>query len=261
MKEPMNVKIQRFVIIWLSTLVITFLTSLIITLTSDTYPVTGTFVYKDTKVSYRFEKEHYGDGDYEIEILTSSSDVKGYVEWQIPDSSRVRNREVMINNNGTLEVSVPHQKIGTKIVFHVYLLFGYNKVQIPEDTTLSVMFYDSIPFMGWMLHYITFFLFVIMAVRTALEGFIEKGHIRMYTIISTIAAILHGLFVNPMNNSFRYGGIGCIKVLAPSQIFSSEGLVIVAIWLLALIIVLLVSNRKWIVVGAGLLSLAAVVLL
>ena len=70
------------VILLIVSFVITFLTIYLSNLLDKDYPVTGTFGIDGKKISYRFEKVHYGREDFNVIIRTDIADVSGIMFWK-----------------------------------------------------------------------------------------------------------------------------------------------------------------------------------
>ena len=63
------------IILWAASLIITFLTIYLSNLLDKNYPITGTFGIEGKKLSYLFEKVHYGSEDISILIRTDADDL------------------------------------------------------------------------------------------------------------------------------------------------------------------------------------------
>ena len=73
---------KEIIILWLASLVIVFLAVYISNILDEDYPITSTFGIEGKKVSYRFEKVHYGNGDYNVIIRTDVADLAGKLFWK-----------------------------------------------------------------------------------------------------------------------------------------------------------------------------------
>ena len=73
---------KEIIILWLASFVIVFLAVYISNIIDEDYPITSTFGIDGKKVSYRFEKVHYGKDDYKIIIRTDVTDLTGKLFWK-----------------------------------------------------------------------------------------------------------------------------------------------------------------------------------
>jgi hypothetical protein len=75
------------IILWIASFVITFLTIFLSNLLDKDYSISGTFGVDTKKVSYRFEKSHYGKDDFEVIVRTDNDRVSGKLYWKLESNS------------------------------------------------------------------------------------------------------------------------------------------------------------------------------
>jgi hypothetical protein len=73
---------KQIIILWIASFVIVFMAAYIANIIDKDYPITSTFGIDGKKVSYRFEKVHYGKDDFKIIIRTDVAELTGKVFWK-----------------------------------------------------------------------------------------------------------------------------------------------------------------------------------
>ena len=86
------------IILWIASVISYFFTIYLSNLLDKNYPITSTFGIEGKKVSYRFEKVHYGNDSVSILIRTDLNDLKGKLFWKNDFDSTWRSSE--LKNDG-----------------------------------------------------------------------------------------------------------------------------------------------------------------
>jgi hypothetical protein len=113
----MNTKKENM-ILWVSSFVITFMVLYITNLFSPDYPITGTIGINGQKVSYRFEKNHFGKEDAKIIIRTDVKGLTGNVYWK-NESDSIWFSHKLTNSDLVLSSDFPSLKPGKKLKYYV----------------------------------------------------------------------------------------------------------------------------------------------
>ena len=97
---------NKFVILWLASLIIVFLASYISNIFDADYPITSTIGIEGKKVSYRFEKISFGKDDYKFILRTDIKDLDGKLFWK-SKSDTIWHHEQLIKSNLVLTGNIP----------------------------------------------------------------------------------------------------------------------------------------------------------
>ena len=73
---------KQQLILWISSIILTFLIGYTRNVTDEYYPVTGTLGIEGQKVSYKLDKVHYGDEPYKLIVLTEYDELSIKCVWK-----------------------------------------------------------------------------------------------------------------------------------------------------------------------------------
>lgn len=240
-------------ILWIAAAVITFVAGLMNAMLSEDYPVSGTIGIEAKKVSYYFEKTYSGNGDYKFLIKSDHPGLEGFFKYY--DAVKKDSFNIALTEEGEfLSGIIPRQKAETVVHYTVFLKADQKLYQIPPGMTVQTKFYDHFPVYVAVLYYIVLMGGILFAVRSALEAFNPRPHLRRFTILTGIFFILFGFFMEPLKNYYLLGG-GPGKVLSPLQMFDFISAALPVVWFTALPLLSVVKRRDFIVITAGALTI------
>lgn len=226
---------KQILILWLGALLLTFLFGYLKSVTSSTYPVTGTINTDGEKTTYKFDKEYSGREDLEIFIRTDKDTLNAFLLWRkigLNDFDTIK----MSFDNGIASAKIPRQKPFEKIEYQVAVETEEGWKLLPAGKSVELIFYGDVPSVAEGLYYLTFVFSLLLIFRTGLEYFNPNDHLKKLSLFTLISVSLFGFFLYPFKKSFESGPIGT-KVLQPGEIFSLFDLLLPVIWIAAVILI------------------------
>lgn len=236
MKQPL--------ILWISALILTFLTGYIQSGTSDHYPVTGTIGIDEKKVSYRFEKIFNDKENYKFIIRTDNPDINSIVKWKKEDEENWQIVE-MKKDNAVFIAYIPKQNAGEKILYYAEIYKDEVKYLVP-DKPVTLLFRGYVPSMISFLSNFALFGGLILSFRiglAALGGNKESLKIKKFTLFTTGFFFVYTIAVTPLRKSYELGAINK-KVVSIETLFDVQALLLFVLWIIAMIVIFKVKNQN-----------------
>ncbi|MBT8379430.1 MAG: hypothetical protein KJN64_09380 [Ignavibacteria bacterium] len=244
---------KQQLILWISSIILTFVIGYIKNITDEHYPITGTFGIEGEKVSYKLDKVHYGNEPYKLIVLTERKELTGKCIWKV-------NYEQMIfplkKDGKSYSAKIPPQKPLSKIEYKLVITHGDKVYEIPKDSNVEMIFFGGIPSSVNFLNFILLYGGILLAIKTTLEIFNEKKLIKKYAVITTSVFILLTAIINPLKNSYKLGAINnYVPVI--TEILEPLLFLLVLIWIVGII---LIFYRKFVTAIASALLLSTVII-
>ena len=242
---------KHSLILWISALLLTFLTGYIQSGTSEYYPLTGTIGIDEKKGSYRFEKIYDDKGDYTFIIRTDNPEIQAVVKWKkVYPSKRSVEREneqewkiiEMKKDKEALIAHIPKQNAGEKILYYAEIKKGELKYIIP-DKPVTLLFQGYVPSMISFLSNFALFGGLLLSFRTGLEFFNENHKIKKLTLFTMGFFFVYTIAVTPLRKSYELNAINN-KVVPITSLFDLQSILLFLIWITAMIVVFKVKNPK-----------------
>ncbi len=235
---------KQIFILWISAIIITFLSSYFRIVTSSNYPVSGITSINGHKINYMFDKINYGKDKKEVKIKVDDKKLKG---WVIFKKAGENNRDTIQLNylNNFLIGYFNNYNPGTKIFYTVQIFSEGQKIIIPANGFLSLTYSGKIPDSILSVFYLTLIGGILLSVRTGLEFFNENIRTKKLTLFTLISFGLYGIVVAPVVQTFKTGMIDS-KILSPSEMYSINDLSYFLVWLIITLIIFNYPKFKWI---------------
>jgi hypothetical protein len=244
---------KQQLILWISSIILTFLIGYTKNVTDANYPVTGTFGIEGQKVSYKLDKVHYGIEPYKLIVLTELNGLKGKCIWKSNGKSMIipLTKDV-INYSAEITSQTPRSKVDYKII----LSYKDKVYEIPKDSNVKLTFYGKIPASVNFLHFILLYGGILFAIRAILEIFNDKKLIKKYSVITTSIFILLTAIINPLRSSYK---LGAINNYIPSitEIIEPLLVVLLLIWITGSV---MIFYKRFVVVTAVILFLSTLII-
>lgn len=220
------------IILWLSSLVLTFLIGYFKNVTDTNFPITGTFGIEGNKVSYKLDKVSYDKTVYTNIIISDIEGVKGKLIFK---KDGIEEQFFYREIDRGLEVEIPKLKAGKSIDYKVELLYKDRTYDIPAKDYITLTFWGNIPTAVNVLTFILLYGGLLIALRCFLEIFNEDKNLKKYAFITcTIFLTLNALII-PLRNSYKLGAIN--NYIPPvTDIIDPVLLTILFIWIFGTII-------------------------
>ncbi len=196
---------KNSIILWIAAFVIVFLAGYFESVTGEKYPVTSTIGIGGYKVSYKFDKVHYGNKPFHFFIRSDIKDIKGFLFWR-KEGNLEWTKESLQWGNDELYADVPAQKPETIIQYKAAVGYNGKTFLLPDNKIISLKFLGDVPASIRSVFYFTLFVGLIMGVRTGLDYFNDKDKIRKLSLI-TVFFFFSYLVTIPLKTSYELGAL------------------------------------------------------
>jgi hypothetical protein len=247
------------ILLWIAAFIITFLTIYLSNLLDKDYPISGTFGIDGKKVSYRFEKSHYGNNDFNTIIRTDVNDLAGKIFWKSDEDTLWQSTQ-MIKSDLLLSVSIPSLKPEQTLIYYAELHHKNKKYIIPDNQKVELTFYAKIPVVVNVLEYLLLYLGLILAVRTGLEYFNNGKNSKKFGVLFTIVYLTLIALINPLYLTYKFGYINS-SIPPISKLFLLSDLVILILWIVTLVITFKSEKFKFLSLVSAFITVLVFVLL
>lgn len=246
---------HKTIILWTASIVITFLAGYIYNITDWTYPVSGTIGIEGKKVSYLFEKIHFGNDPYVIIIRTDVADLKGRVKWRNKNESEYWYETDLTNEENILKAEIPYQQPPIQIEYKVQLSYKEKEYNLTGDGEVTLTFYSKVPAPVKFFNGLLIYLILFLSVRVMLESFNINQKIKKYSFVTIIVVLLFTALIHPLYLSYKFGYINH-TVPPVENLFPLYSILFLAVWIMFTIIHFKAKNPKPFAGAAGLLTIA-----
>lgn len=245
---------HKTVILWLAAVVITFLTGYIYNITDWTYPVSGTIGVEGYKVSYMFDKVHYGPDPYQIIIRTDIPGLEGTINWKFIDENGLWQESELKSGNKILKGEIPFSRELNEVEYKVVLNFRDKEYSLAAGSPVSLVFYSKVPAPVKIFNGLITYLILFLSVRTMMEAFNVNQKIKKYSFVTVVVALFYTAMIHPLYLSYKYGYIN--HAIPPiGNLFPAYSLLFLLLWIASAIIHFKAENPKPFAASAGLLTI------
>lgn len=231
---------KEIIILWLASFVIVFLAVYISNILDEDYPITSTFGIEGKKVSYRFEKVHYGNEDYKVILRTDVVDLAGKLFWKSYADSNWQSKELK-KSEMILSGSIPALGPTEKVIYYTELNYRDKKYFLPDNQKVTLTYFGKIPAFINVLEHLLLYLGLVLAVRTGLEFFNEGAKSKKFGFLTLILFLPHIALINPLYLTYKYGFINS-SIPPISKLFLISDIGIFIIWI-ATVVTIFISNK------------------
>ncbi|NWF90623.1 MAG: hypothetical protein HXY50_14320 [Ignavibacteriaceae bacterium] len=245
---------KQAVILWLSAIVITFISGFIQNRISPDYPISGVISIEGEEVSYLFKKFHRKLEDFEIILRTKKSDLNAFVKWKKKNENDIWYIDSMKYSNSGLAAKIPTQSPLTEVIFKIILTTKNKTFTLPKAGYVNLTFLGAAPKSITIHYYFTLFFGLLLAVRAGLEAFSHKPRFRLYSIFTLISFFSCALIFAPIQRAYEMGIVG--RSVPPAEkIFELWLLLLVGYWILTLVLSSFTKYSKFCVSLAAVLTI------
>jgi len=247
------------ILLWIAAFIITFLTIYLSNLLDKDYPISGTFGIDGKKVSYRFEKSHYGNNDFNTIIRTDVNDLAGIIFWKSNKDTNWQSTQ-MIKSDLLLSVSIPSLKPEQTLIYYAELHHKNKKYIIPDNQKVDLIFFGKIPIAVNILEYLLLYLGLILVVRTGLEYFNDGKNSKKFGVLFTIVYLTLIALINPLYLTYKFGYINS-SIPPINKLFLLSDLIILILWIVTLVITFKSEKFKFLSLVSAFITVMIFVLL
>lgn len=246
---------KKNIILWLGTIIITFLSGYMHNVIGPYYPVSGTIGVEGQRVTFKFDKLYRGNDNYNVIINSDVKDIKAFLLWKDVSAKSVAanpspnqmtpvwHRDIMTDSVVFIKGKIPKHNPREKVAYRVELNYGGKQYFLPEDKPVTIMFLGHVNSMVMQIFYFVLFGGLILAVRTGLETFNEKPRTGLYTIFTLIFFFLYSICVVPLKNTYELNAINHF-VPAVSSLITYQSISLLLLWIIGLFLIFNLKGNK-----------------
>jgi hypothetical protein len=244
---------KEIVILWLASFIIVFLAVYISNIFDENYPITSTFGIEGMKVSYRFEKVHYGNEDHKVMIRTDVAELVGSLFWKSDTDSTWQSKELK-KSGLILSENIPALNPTEMVNYYTELKHKDKIYTLPDNQKVTLTFFGKIPVFINVLKHLLFYLGLILAVRTGLEFFNNGANSKKFGFLTLILFLPHIALINPLYLTYKYGFINS-SIPPISKLFLLSDIGIFIIWIGTMITIFVSDKFKFLPLVSAILIL------
>ncbi|MBK7632240.1 MAG: hypothetical protein IPJ23_16345 [Ignavibacteriales bacterium] len=251
---------KQTIILWIASFVIVFMSVYIANILDKEYPITSTFGIDGKKVSYRFEKVHYGKDDYNVIIRTDVTELTGKVFWENYGDSSWHSKELK-KSNLILSGNIPALQPEHKLNYYIILYYKDKTYTLPQNknSKLTLTFFGKIPSVINVLEYLLLFSGLILAMRTGLEFFNDGKNSKKFGVLTVVVFLTLIALINPLYLTYKFGFMNS-SIPPISRLFIWGDITLFTLWVVTLIIIFRSEKFKSFPLVSSILTLLIVVL-
>jgi hypothetical protein len=185
---------NRSTLLWILASVITLSSGVYQRITGPSYPVSGKAQFAGQTIPYRFDRSHAGESNAPVEVRTDNQDISGVLTWKRYKTSDSWTEVPMIFDGGVLKAELPHQPIAGKLMYHVELQKGTERVRVAGAEPIIIRFRGDVPIYVLIPHLIAMFGAMLCATRAGLEFFSKEPKLKNL-VYSTLGFLVVGGFI------------------------------------------------------------------
>lgn len=242
---------KQNIILWAAALVITFLAGFLDSITSHYYPVSGTIGIQGKKVSYKFDRIHFGEKPFEILIRTDIEGLSGIIEYKQKGGGW---KSIPLKEGEHILYGKLPAQSGAEVEYRIKLAH-YNKIYLlPSGKPVSIKFFGKVsPFIN-VFYYLTLFSALLLSTRCGLDFFNEQERIKKLSLFAAALFSLNAFIASPLRKTYMIDAIGK-KVPAVTEIFPISNLVLFLLWIAAVIVIFNIKEYRKAAAAAAFITL------
>lgn len=224
------------IILWISAISIVFVLSYLKSIFSKNYPVTGTIGVDGLKLTYKLDKEGYGD---KHKLMLRSDNKNATASVVIKKDSLIK---FDFYKEDIFLVTELNRKItGKEFGYHLIIKSKDKEYRIPKDGEVIFIFYGKISKMLSAMFNLFLFVGIILIVRSGLEYFNKNLMTKKFLVLAGVVWLTFVMLINPLYLSYKYEYIN--HVITPIQSLFPVNHLLILILLIASVI--LSFNKKF----------------
>lgn len=243
---------KRSTLLWIIAIVLTILTAIYQRVTGPTYPLSGSALLENHKISYKLDRSHPGESDHTINIQTNDQNITGKLYWKrfkTNDEWTIQDMKFIGKN---LTGVLPHQPKAGKLVYKIVLSKDDKQITIPDEPVV-IRFRGDVPVAVIIPHVILIFLAMLFSTRTGLEFFNKTPDYKKLAYWTFAFLILGGMIFGPIMQKYSFGEFWT-GIPFGIDLTDNKTLIAVIGWIIALIALKKSSKpQKWIIFASVLM--------
>lgn len=243
---------KQAIILWIASIVITFLSGFMHSINSPEYPISSSFdVSLKKQVSYKLDRVYRSDKDYPLMISSDEQGFKGTIYWRRKDSN-VKWDSVPMSyvSQSMLKGYIPHQPPKTKVEYKVKLT-NDSTYYIPQRNNETLEFLGKVPSQIMFFYTFTLLLGLLLSVRMGLDYFRKNDKIKMLSLFTILTWVANIVVFNPVKITLESVSKIGMDVVPISKLFPLNSLIMLIFWIISVACVFnLKKNKLWALISA-----------
>ncbi len=195
---------KRSVILWLAAFLITAATALYQRMTGPTYPLSGSVVFDEKKISFRLHRSHGGDTDHTVRLPVKDTTVHGSLIWKRYKTDDEWTIVSMRQEEGLLSAELPHQPPAGKLMYYIKLIKENQQADIHADEPVIIRFKGDVPAWALMIHVIAMFGGMLLSARAGLEFLSPSPRYALFSWWTVGLLFVGGLVMGPVVQKYAF---------------------------------------------------------
>ncbi len=195
---------MKKIVFWIIAILITIFTAVYQRLTGPTYPISGNVTIDESQISYRLERSHETNRDYELSIKVQNPEISGRLIYRRFKTADPWTEVSLDRKEDMLVGSLPYQPPAGKLEYKVLLETANEKISLTGENPVVIRFKGSVPFMILIPHVIIMFLAMLLSTRAGIEALDRKSNPRPYALWAAGLLFVGGLIFGPLVQKFAF---------------------------------------------------------
>jgi len=196
---------NRTVILWIFSLIITLISAIYQQKTGPTYPVNGGFTIGEASGQYKFERSHSGADEHKVAVIVSSNLIIGTLKYKRYKTVDEWTEIPMRRDSDTLCAFLPHQPPAGKIIYRVTLSTGNQRIELPEREPVLIRFRGDVPAAVLYPHIIFMFAAMLFSTRAGFEALFKRNNLVALTWWTAGLLFAGGIILGPIMQKYAFG--------------------------------------------------------
>jgi hypothetical protein len=191
------------ILLWIFSFIFTLAIAYYQRTTGPTYPVRGKAVIAGQTVKYKLIRTYDGDDAAAVVIKNTGQGIGGELKYKRLGTNDEWIYTPMQPSEGNLVGYLPHQPPAGKIMYHVTLVSGSERVLLNDEPAV-IRFKGAVPMGVLIPHILIMFIAMMMSTRTGLEALFKGGKAFIYAMITLVTLFVGGLILGPVVQKYAF---------------------------------------------------------
>ena len=246
---------KKNIILWLGTVIITFLAGYMHNIIGPDYPVSGTIGVEGKMLTFKFDKKYRGNDNYNVFVRSDVNNIKAFLLWKNVSAndysgsplnnkiSPIWQRQLMTDSGSIILGKIPPHNPGERVTYRVELNYNGKQYFLPEDKPFVIMFLGHVNPGIMQIFYFVLFGGLIFAVRTGLETFNDKPRLGLYSIFTLIFFFLYTICVVPLKRTYELNALNHF-IPQINSLITYQSISLFLLWIIGLTLIFNFRGNK-----------------
>jgi len=194
---------MKATLFWLLAFIITAGTAVVQRMTGPSYPESGSVLFGDSIVEYRFDRSHAGESDAPV-VLEPPPDTRATLLWKRYKTNDAWTETPMQSPEEGAGAFLPNQPPAGKLQYQVRLENDETSMLIPPEPVV-IRYRGEVPLFVLVPHIIAMFGAMFLSTRTGLEYFNPAPSYKILVLWTFGFLIVGGFILGPWMQLYSFG--------------------------------------------------------